>query len=48
MRHQLPGGPGGGRGGRGGRGLARYQDPYERLFPSGQVPVLKKANSEAA
>lgn len=34
MRHQQTGGR---FGGGGGRGLARYQDPYERLFPSGQV-----------
>ncbi|KAL4419625.1 hypothetical protein ABPG77_008566 [Micractinium sp. CCAP 211/92] len=37
MRHQQVAGRGGGRGGRGGRGLARYQDPYERLLPPGQL-----------
>ncbi|KAL4443214.1 hypothetical protein ABPG75_010969 [Micractinium tetrahymenae] len=37
MQHQQAGGRGGGRGGRGGRGLARFQEPYERLFPAGQL-----------
>ncbi len=41
MRHQQVAGRGGGRGGRGGRGLARYQDPYERLLPPGQVGMVR-------